>query len=200
MTEKTTADRIVDAASDLFADRGYAATTTRALAERACVNEVTIFRLFGSKLGVLTSLGERLASQGAAQAASAEPLPDGLRPAVAELARREVAAASENGAVAMRLAFDAKSVPEIAAMMGEGPSANARAVAAFFEQQQRLGRVRTDVDARLIADAFFALTSTFVMSRMLIGPGPSADIPDGEAVRELMDVFLDGIETKGSEG
>jgi AcrR family transcriptional regulator len=196
--DKTTAERIVEAAAELFAERGYSATTTRALAQRAGVNEVTIFRLFGSKLGVLMAIGERLAVQGAAQQASAEPLPEDLHAAVTALAMREVDAASQYGAVAMRLAFDAKSVPEIAALMGEGPSANARAIAAFFAEQQRAGRVRTDIDARLIADAFFALTSTFVMSRMLLGAGPSADIPNEEAVRQLVDVLLAGVGSEAS--
>jgi AcrR family transcriptional regulator len=195
MTESTAADRIMKAAAELFGERGYAATTTRALAERAGVNEVTIFRLFGSKSGVLAGLGERLAAEGAAQQAHAAPLPDDLREAVMELATREVAGASRYGAVAMRFAFDAHTVPEIAAMMGDGPSANARAIAAFFAEQQRLGRVRNDIDARLVADAFFALTSTFVMSRMLLGPSPSSDIPAEEAVRQLVDVLLRGIES-----
>ena len=45
--------RVLQAAVDVFADAGYAATTTRAIAERAGVNEVTLFRHFGSKADLL---------------------------------------------------------------------------------------------------------------------------------------------------
>jgi AcrR family transcriptional regulator len=39
----------MQAASQLFSEKGYAGTTTRAIAELAEVNEVTLFRHFGTK-------------------------------------------------------------------------------------------------------------------------------------------------------
>ncbi len=45
--------RIEEAAVNLFADMGYARTTTSAIAKRAGVNEVTLFRIFGSKRELL---------------------------------------------------------------------------------------------------------------------------------------------------
>ena len=44
-----TRTRIMQAASQLFTKKGYAGTTTRAIAELAGVNEVTLFRHFGTK-------------------------------------------------------------------------------------------------------------------------------------------------------
>ena len=44
-----TRSRIIQAASQLFSEKGFAGTTTRAIAELAKVNEVTIFRHFGTK-------------------------------------------------------------------------------------------------------------------------------------------------------
>ncbi len=44
-----TRERILQAAAELFAEKGYARATTRSIAEAAKVNEVTIFRHFGSK-------------------------------------------------------------------------------------------------------------------------------------------------------
>lgn len=46
---KATRERIINAAKDLFEQNGYAATTTRAIAERAGVSEVTLFRHFETK-------------------------------------------------------------------------------------------------------------------------------------------------------
>ncbi len=45
--------RILAAAAAVFAENGYAATTTRAIAQRASVNEVTLFRHFGAKADLL---------------------------------------------------------------------------------------------------------------------------------------------------
>ncbi len=45
----TAKEKIQEAAIDLFAQKGYAGTTTAAIARAAGVNEVTIFRIFGNK-------------------------------------------------------------------------------------------------------------------------------------------------------
>ncbi|AZV44939.1 TetR/AcrR family transcriptional regulator [Peribacillus asahii] len=50
---KSTSERIIAAFIELFRDYGYKGATTRAVAERAGVNEVTIFRHFGNKKGMM---------------------------------------------------------------------------------------------------------------------------------------------------
>ena len=46
-------DRILDAAAKVYAETGFRGATTRRIAERAGVNEVTLFRQFGSKTRLL---------------------------------------------------------------------------------------------------------------------------------------------------
>ena len=48
--------RILDAASDLFLDRGYARTTIADIADEAGVARDTVYAVFGSKARVLTAL------------------------------------------------------------------------------------------------------------------------------------------------
>jgi len=47
---------VVDAARHLFVDRGYSATTIAAISASAAVPEPTVYRLFGSKVGILKTL------------------------------------------------------------------------------------------------------------------------------------------------
>lgn len=47
---------VVDAARDLFLERGYVATTIGAISDRADVPAPTLYRLFSSKLGILRAL------------------------------------------------------------------------------------------------------------------------------------------------
>ncbi|MCP9281115.1 TetR/AcrR family transcriptional regulator [Bacillus wiedmannii] len=54
MNEMTnTSERIIEAFLELFRTYGYKGTTTRSIAELAGVNEVTIFRNFGSKKKIM---------------------------------------------------------------------------------------------------------------------------------------------------
>jgi outer membrane protein TolC len=48
-----TRDHILDAAARLYGEHGFRGTTTRRIAQEAGVNEVTLFRLFGSKTALL---------------------------------------------------------------------------------------------------------------------------------------------------
>jgi len=51
-----TRERIANAAAELFAERGFARTSIRQIAERASANSALIYYYFGSKQGLLESL------------------------------------------------------------------------------------------------------------------------------------------------
>lgn len=56
---QATGDRILRAALELFSEHGYTDVTTRSIASAAGVNEVTLFRLFGTKKYLYISVFER---------------------------------------------------------------------------------------------------------------------------------------------
>lgn len=49
MGKKSARERLIEAAFFLFSEYGYARTTTKDIAKRASVSEVTLFRIFGTK-------------------------------------------------------------------------------------------------------------------------------------------------------
>lgn len=73
MPSQTTRQRLIQSALELFIEQGVSNTTTRQIAAQAEVNEVTLFRHFGNKYGLLlavieesppfTHLGEALAQR-----------------------------------------------------------------------------------------------------------------------------------------
>lgn len=189
----TTAQRILDAAARLFAERGYAGTTTRAIAEAAGVNEVTLFRHFESKRGMLRALGERLAERQAGRAAAAAPPSGDVKEVLLDFARMEIAGALEDGGLALRLAFDARSVPEIAALLGEGIPSNLAGLAEFMAERQAAGELRDDIAPEVMAEAFFGLTSSYVMYRQVMGAAAvPADVETDEGIEQLFDLFWSG--------
>ncbi|MBE9116248.1 TetR family transcriptional regulator [Lusitaniella coriacea LEGE 07157] len=84
-SRKSTRNRLIAAALELFASKGITETTTKAVAERAGVNEVTLFRHFGSKQGLLLAVLEdvavftRLGKGAIAQAGKADNPTETLR-------------------------------------------------------------------------------------------------------------------------
>jgi AcrR family transcriptional regulator len=193
--EREMATKILTAAAELFGERGYKGTTTRALAERAGVNEVTIFRYFGNKQGVLKALGASWASNFAGMAVDELSGTGDTASTLVRLAQIETAWARQSGAVAMRLALDRKTSPEVAEAMGEGgPEDNFLGLVAYLSKQQDAGDLRADLDPRVMAEVFFALTSSLAMSRQLLSDGRiTYDMPEEEVGRQVLELYLTGV-------
>jgi len=189
-----TEKRIIDAAAELFGERGYANTTTRAIAERAGVNEVTLFRKFGSKRGILEALGKSWTEHMAGFAVTALPEPEDTHGTLTALAQIEVAQSTAAGPVAMRLVLDARFVDEISEMMASGPTDNFAGLAEYLGQRQAAGDLRDDLDPRVMAEAFFSLTSQAIMSRQVLTgeSAPHYDVPMETASAQLLEIFLAG--------
>jgi AcrR family transcriptional regulator len=69
---------VVDAARQMFVERGYGATTIEAISSRADVPPATVYRLFSSKRGILKALLD------VSIAGDQEPVPVAERPEVRE--------------------------------------------------------------------------------------------------------------------
>lgn len=160
-----TAERLVDAAKRLFAECGYAAATTRAIAEAARVDEVTLFRRFGSKQGLPRAIAARLAERQAGTTADSFG-EVGARVALRALAEREIRTASSDGVLVLRLTFDACADQEVADELGDRARRNVQTVAAFLADRHANGEFRGDLAPELMAHAFFGLTSSCHMVRV----------------------------------
>ena len=195
--ERETGNEILSAAAELFAERGYKGTTTRAIAQRAGVNEVTIFRRFKNKQGILQALGESWQRGMAGYVVGALPEPTDTRATLEALAQLEISQATVHGAVTMRLAMDAKMSPEIAEWIGEGSGDNSAGLAAYLAERQAAGDLRADLDPGVMAEAFFALTSTLVLSRQVLGRETTlGDVAADEVDRQVLELYLTGIGLK----
>ena len=185
--------KILEAAMELFAERGYAATTTRSIAERAGVNESTLFGRFRNKQGVLRALGDHFDERSAAHTVQSLPNPSDVRATLIALARQEIKTAIRDKGVALRLAFDARSVPEVRELMGEGPRANLEGLAVYFADRRAAGAIRNDIDPAVLAEVFSSLTSSYVMYRTVIGAlDEPEDVDSDSTIEQLVDVFLEG--------
>ncbi len=128
-----TRDRILEAALDLFSVKGYAAARTREIAERAGVNEVTLFRLFGSKRELYIAVYRRFA-----MVASEESILSGVtgdpRSDVFSIARAIAALFSGNTKIVHMSIKDIDAFPEINAELKAQPEVLVSLVSAYFSR------------------------------------------------------------------
>jgi AcrR family transcriptional regulator len=192
-----TRQRILQAAAQLFAEQGYARATTRALAAAADVNEVTLFRHFGSKKNLFAAVVEEYAAPGLDAALRVSPTGDYRRDLVAMgsqvlelmLARRD----------AMRLMLcEAEHFPEVGEVLAQNPRRLRQALAAYLEGQMALGRVR-ELHAEAVAQAFWGMFFAYSVSVWLLDEPIQPKLSTEALVAEFVEVFVQGTVAKGGD-
>jgi len=171
-------DRILDAAKRVYAQHGFRGATTRLIAIEAGVNEVTLFRTFGSK----AALFEALMQDHVAQSPIPE-LPD--NPADPELEMTEWVTAvlthmRENRALIRTSFGEIEERPEAAVSMCEGPNCAGMILTDYVLRLQSLGIAAADGDiptavAMLMSSMFGDAISRDVMPNAF--PQPLEDAP-----------------------
>lgn len=188
-----THQKIVEAAGRVFARHGLAGSTTRAIAEEAGVNEVTLFRHFQTKDRLLAAVvGQHFGATGTAASDSAPPVTDDLRGDLREHGRRYARLLAQN-------------LPLVRTMLGEihhrhrdqetqvfrGIFAPVKAaIRARIETAQEAGRLRRDVRADILADMFGGMIFTDVLRRD--APDIKLEYPTAAYLETAVDLVLRG--------
>jgi AcrR family transcriptional regulator len=147
--------RILDAAQTLFAERGFDATPTKTIAERAAVPNGLVFYHFPTKDALLVALvAERGVLPELRAALAAWPHAD-LRVALADVGHRFLRALDERAELAVILFREFHTHPDIAARFLKIRAEGVAAVAEFLDQAVLDRRLRP-VDTRTLASVFLS--------------------------------------------
>ncbi|MDJ0847002.1 MAG: TetR/AcrR family transcriptional regulator [Myxococcota bacterium] len=149
--------RIVEVASGLFAERGYAGTSTALIARDAGVSEGTLFHHFPSKRAILNRVGEREGDRVLA-AAFADVDLAGPPPELGALLRRLFRYARENPAAYRLFVLDGE-VEDLADGFSAKRARVVSGVAAALAGWSARGHLRR-MDPDIVADLLFALVDT----------------------------------------
>ena len=178
--------RILEAAARVYAEFGYRGATTRRIATAAGVNEVTLFRIFGSK----AALFEALMQSHVAQSPIPE-LPD--NPVNPEREMTDWCAAvlshmRENSALIRTSFGEIEERPEAAVCMCEGPNCAGMVLTDYVLRLQSTGLAAADGD---IPTAVTMLMSTLFGDAISRGVVPNTfPQPESEAPAKYVRVFL----------
>jgi AcrR family transcriptional regulator len=150
----STRDRLIQSALELFTAQGVGNTTTRSIAERADVNEVTLFRHFGNKHGLLLavledasvfrSLGESLLSHAS--------LTDSISQALKVYASECLAALERVPELVRSVIGESDQFPaENRRALGQGLTAANRYVAEYLAKVIQQGQLTTSLPPEQLA-------------------------------------------------
>lgn len=146
--------RILAAAARVYAQYGFRGATTRLIAAEAGVNEVTLFRSFGSKAQLLAAM---LHTQ--VESASVPMLSHDPKDAQAELTRWCAAVLQYlrgHAHLIRKTIAEADERPEAACASCEGPNLAGRSLVLYLEHLQARGTIAGDADLPTAVSMFMS--------------------------------------------
>lgn len=200
MTNKSeqadTRTRLLRAALETFSERGYDGTTTREVANRAGVTEVTLFRHFGNKVNLLRCAlepGTPLPRTNQLAVGMVRPDPEEFFPVLAE--RIWQGMMGERRRLLQVLVGELPRRPELGPAAGQMPVEFVASIGDYLTAMQKEGKVR-EGNPRLMALAFLGMFFSAAVGGDFLAKEGEAFTPE-ETIREYVAVFLDGVR-KGS--
>src|SRR5437867_7548916 len=142
-------NRILDAAARVYAQYGFRGATTRLIAMEAGVNEVTLFRTFGSKAELLRAMLQSQVSATAVPLLSNDGSHPDARDPEAELIKwcATVLQYLRGHAHLIRKTIaEAEERPDAACAACEGPNLASDSLVLYVEHLRGLGRADSDGD------------------------------------------------------
>jgi AcrR family transcriptional regulator len=189
---------ILDAARQVFLERGYAETNIDAVVERVGASKATVYALFGNKDGLFNAVTTLCGTQFAAVVDGAE-----ISPSPAEnlrrLARTYCKAAFHPETLAMyRLAVgESGRRPDSGDVFYRlGPRVIIGAVAKFFRESAEKGVLETS-DAEQLADCFLGALRGTLFNRAAMNPTRIPTQPELEQhIDFVVETFLHGVQPR----
>lgn len=163
-SEEAKTDALLRATLETIAAHGLKGATTRLIAQQAGVNEVTIFRRYGTKTGLI-----RAAVMGRASLLgdSAVQYSGDLQADLIHLTEQYLSALSTMGPVVRVLISEFSSHPELSSVL-DGPRALFGKIAALLLRYQQEGKLRPEPMSTLLP----ALTGPLVLPYLIPEVGP----------------------------
>jgi AcrR family transcriptional regulator len=187
--------KIIEAAARIYAAHGYRGATTRRIAEEAGVNEVTLFRQFGSKSALLDAMVESCLDLQLV-ALPVHPVdPEAELTLWVAAHMTDIAAKRDLLRQVMR---EFAEHPDHATCAGKGPAVAAEQLRDYVIQLRRAGWLdtdpRTEATAPEVGSAVTMLMAAFFVDGMDREMMPRLfATPVDEAPRAYVRVFLRGI-------
>jgi AcrR family transcriptional regulator len=183
-----TRDRIMQAASQLFSEKGFAGTTTRAIADLAGVNEVTLFRHFGTKEKLAKAIMDQFGGPALAEDLELRFSGDYVQDLM--LMGRMMMKVMTEKVDAMRMAIcESGNFPEFRHVVAENPRRLRQMLARYFQRQMD-EKVIHPGHPEAMAQAFLGMFFSYTILQGLLMDTLQPEISSEELTEQFVILFV----------
>lgn len=190
-------DRILDAALNVFGEKGYPGATTKEIALRAGVNEVTLFRIFHSKMGLTAAVIKERTPR--SQLLKELHFDRGLdmRKVLVENSSRLLNVLHANRNLVRMLVLD---LPRLEGTPHGDPISSTfiGPLSGYLASHMEGGALR-DIDPEVAAELLYSSMRSFFIDHYLFqdkAPDPSFDL---KFINAMVSIYLDGVRKEQDE-
>lgn len=193
----TAKERILSSAFELFAEKGYGVTTTKDIAQRAGVNEVTVFRSFGSKEALFQEvIREKMPLRSIMKVVDFD-LDMEIEGTIVLNAHRVLGILKDNRHFLMMLVGEVWRHPEVSEYASSDVLGEATCfLAGHFRTLMENDKMR-EMDPIIAARSWLGMVQSYYMFNYLLGPGNVPEEEEDRILRGLADVFVNGVKCRG---
>jgi AcrR family transcriptional regulator len=182
-------DQLLESAARLYAEAGYRGATTRRIAMQAGVNEITLFRHFGSKDALI-----REAIARAGSSIEPQPLPDPPRDPSRELkdwAKAHIAALRKRRSLIRTCMGEIEEHPGIFSGKSNPPAVAAKALCQYLRRLRETGQAKAQFDEVAASTMLMGVLFADAMGRDIM-PDMYRNEPE-QALDEYVRLFLRSV-------
>src|ERR1700730_15791218 len=191
-----TRERLLDAAAETFARDGIRGATTREIARKADVNEVTLFRHFKSKEQLLRAVLQRGLVSEVAMMDQHSSWKENLRESMEKYARHYYSHLEKKKGIARAFLAEAQVLPKsMQTMIADVIRPVRERLILILTDAQRAGVVRNDVNVECALDAF---KNTLYAGMLRQGAYFTRNYTTETYISTVVDIFVRGIEMPSS--
>jgi AcrR family transcriptional regulator len=192
MKNGTTKERILEAALEVFSEKGLIGGTTRAIAARAGVAEMTLFRLFSSKERLVQEVLNNYSFLNAMK----ELLPDLIHmeyPEAMQTVARKILEELDRRKALFRVVHSEsfRYPPRVNARYFSFVGDTQRTLASYLLDCQKKGVLR-DFEPKAAAEVFLRMLTSFFAAECLRPPQEVDSGDKEERILEFVDIFVKG--------
>lgn len=186
-----TRQRIIQAAAEIISQRGYARGTTHAIAEAAGVNEVTIFRHFGSKKNLFMTIIDQYGVPALAPSLEAQ-FSGELRQDLLLIGNTLMRIMLESRANIRLLLCESIHFPEMRNIMVKNPRQLRLMLSRYFQHQIEQGHLR-NLHPESLARVFSGMFFSYAITNTILNETQELEMSSEQLAAQFVDIFLNGV-------
>jgi AcrR family transcriptional regulator len=185
-----TRQRIIEAAVEIGSRVGYARATTKAIAEAAGVNEITLFRHFGNKANLFSAAIEQYGGPALAPAIETQ-LSGEYRQDLMVIGHIFIKVLFERREMLRLLLCESAHIPEVRTVLARNPRELRRMLARYLQSQMENGTIK-EQHPEAMAQAFLGMFYAYAISLNILDEALKPAISTEELVSQFVDIFVAG--------